>query len=62
MSDLTPRERLLLALRFEDELSASRIASVLELPTPFHVYRYLNAVLSRLRAALVQRGLDGVYD
>jgi RNA polymerase sigma factor (sigma-70 family) len=54
---LTPRERLLLALRFEDDLSAARIAQVLELPTPFHVYRQLNSVLMRLRAALAARGI-----
>jgi RNA polymerase sigma factor (sigma-70 family) len=57
---LTPRERLLLALRFEDGLSASRMARTLGLPTPFHVYRQLNGVLTRLRVALTARGLDGV--
>ena len=57
---LAPRERLLLALRFEDDLSAARIAQVLQLPTPFHVYRQLNSVLMRLRAALEARGVrDG---
>jgi RNA polymerase sigma factor (sigma-70 family) len=59
IAELTPRERLLLALRFEDDLSASRIADVLGAPTPFHVYRQLHALLARLRATLVQRGLDG---
>jgi RNA polymerase sigma factor (sigma-70 family) len=57
---LTPRERLMLALRFEDGLSASRMARTLGLRTPFHVYRQLNSVLARLRAALIARGLDGV--
>jgi RNA polymerase sigma factor (sigma-70 family) len=57
---LAPRERLLLALRFQDGLSASRVARVLGLPTPFHVYRQLNAVLAQLRGALIARGLDGV--
>ncbi len=52
-------DRLLLRLRFEDDLSASRIASALGLPTPFHVYRRLNAVLTRLRAALQSGGIDG---
>jgi RNA polymerase sigma factor (sigma-70 family) len=58
LSSLTPRERLLLALRFDDDLSASQIAGVLVLPTPFHVYRQLNAVLARLRASLVASGFD----
>lgn len=59
LEKLKPRERLLLTLRFEDDLSASRIASILGLATPFHVYRHLNGVLGRLRAALQQRGIDG---
>lgn len=62
LAALTPRERLLLALRYEDDLSAARIASVLGLPTPFHVYRQLNALLARLRAALTARGIDGASD
>jgi len=57
---LTPRERLILALRFQDELSASRIAAILGLPTPFNVYRQLNSILARLRAGLTARGLDGM--
>jgi len=59
LSSLTSRERLLLALRFDDDLSASQIAGVLALPTPFHVYRQLNALLARLRASLVSSGFDG---
>jgi RNA polymerase sigma factor (sigma-70 family) len=60
LSRLTPRERLLLALRFQDGLSASRIAGILGLATQFNVYRQLNSVLTRLRTALTARGLDGV--
>lgn len=56
---LPPRDRLLLSLRFEDDLSASEIKDVLHLPTPFHVYRRLNAILARLRELLVRRGIDG---
>jgi RNA polymerase sigma factor (sigma-70 family) len=57
---LPPGDRLLLALRFEDDLSASRIAGLLGFPTPFHVYRRLNLVLGQLRATLKSRGVDGV--
>ena len=32
------------------------------LPTTFHVYRQLNALLARLRAALTARGIDGASD
>jgi RNA polymerase sigma factor (sigma-70 family) len=49
---LEPRDRLLLKLRFEDDLSAREIATLLAFPTPFHVYRRINAVLELLRAAL----------
>ncbi|MGZ3566895.1 MAG: RNA polymerase sigma factor [Gemmatimonadaceae bacterium] len=57
---LAPRDRLLLALRFEDDLSASQISRILGLPTPFNVYRRLNVVLGRLRAALEARGIDSL--
>jgi RNA polymerase sigma factor (sigma-70 family) len=60
LGTLQPRERLLLVLRFEDDHSASRIADMLGLPTPFHAYRAINAVLARLRVALVASGVDGV--
>ena len=38
LATLTARDRLLLALRFDDDLSASKIAGLLGVPTPFHVY------------------------
>jgi RNA polymerase sigma factor (sigma-70 family) len=57
---LPPRDRLLLTLRFEDDLSAARIGGILGFPTPFHVYRRLNAVLGQLRVALQSRGIEGV--
>jgi RNA polymerase sigma factor (sigma-70 family) len=59
LARLLPRERLILALRFQDSLSASRMARVLGFPTPFHVYRQLNTILRGLRGALVARGFDG---
>jgi RNA polymerase sigma factor (sigma-70 family) len=59
LTALPPRDRLLLALRFEDDLPAIRIAGLLGMPTPFHVYRRLNRVLASLRAALVARGVEG---
>jgi RNA polymerase sigma factor (sigma-70 family) len=57
---LPARDRLLLTLRFEDDLSAARIGGMLGFPTPFHVYRRLNLVLGQLRAALQSRGIEGV--
>ena len=57
---LDPADRLLLKLRFNDDLSAREIAGVLGLPTPFHVYRRINVLLDVLRRSLKQRGVEGV--
>jgi RNA polymerase sigma factor (sigma-70 family) len=57
---LSAREKLLLTLRFRDDLSASKIAGVVGLPTPFHVYRSLSAILQQLRRGLEQRGIHDV--
>lgn len=59
LAGLEPRDRLLIRLRFDDELPISRIAQVLHLPTVFHVYRRLNQVLREIRTRLVARGIDG---
>jgi RNA polymerase sigma factor (sigma-70 family) len=59
LAKLTPSDRLLLTLRFEDDLPASRIAGVLGLKTPFHVYRRLNAILAQMRRGLESKGIEG---
>lgn len=56
---LEPVDRLLLAMRFEDQRPAADIARALSFPTQFHVYRRLNKLLEELRAALESRGVDG---
>lgn len=56
---LPARDRLLLALRFEEDLSAREIAQLMGFATPFHVYRRLNALLRELRQVLQRRGVDG---
>lgn len=53
---LDPRDRLLLALRFEDELPARQIAEIMAFPTLFHVYRQIKSVLALCREALERRG------
>jgi RNA polymerase sigma factor (sigma-70 family) len=58
LAALDAPDRLLLALRFEDERSVREIASVLGLPSVFHVYRRLNGVLATLREALARRGVS----
>jgi RNA polymerase sigma factor (sigma-70 family) len=54
---LEPRDRLLLRLRYEDGLPAAEIARLMDLPTPFHVYRRLNHLLEGLRRSLAREGL-----
>lgn len=56
---LEPRDRVLLRLRFEQDLGAREIAATMGFPTPFHVYRRLNVLLERLRHALRARGIEG---
>lgn len=59
IDELHPADRLLLVLRFVDECPVREIARALDLPTVFHVYRRLAAVLSALRGALARRGVVG---
>jgi DNA-directed RNA polymerase specialized sigma24 family protein len=58
LSTLPPADRLLLKFRFEDDLSASAIAKAMGFPTPFHVYRRLNALFLTLRRSLRARGVE----
>ena len=55
---LDPRDRLLLALRFERDLSARVISEAMGFPSQFHVYRRLKHVLAGLRQALEDRGIS----
>jgi DNA-directed RNA polymerase specialized sigma subunit len=59
LSRLDSRDALLLTLRFEEDLPAARIASVMGFPSQFHVYRRLRTVLGDLRRQLQRRGVDG---
>jgi RNA polymerase sigma factor (sigma-70 family) len=56
---LPPRDRLILTLRFEDDLTAAEIARTVGLPTPFHVFRHLNRSFATLRRALTASGIEG---
>ena len=58
LARLDGRNRLVLAMRFEDDLSAREIAEVVGFPTPFHVYRLINKVLDTLRESLAGRGVE----
>lgn len=57
---LDPEDRLLLRMRFGEELTAREIAKLLRLPTVFHVYRRLDRVLKELRVTLQALGVQGV--
>ncbi len=57
LDELEPSDRLLLALRFEDERPVREIAAMMNLPTVFHVYRRVGAALSELKRALARRGV-----
>ena len=59
LSGLPPADRLLLSLRFEEGASVREIKDILQLPTPFHVYRRLRAVLREIREVLERQGLEG---
>ncbi len=58
LTGLEPRDRLLLKLRFEDEVPVREIGRVMGFATPFHVYRRLHALLRRLREVLGRRGVE----
>ena len=52
LNRLTPRERLLIRLRFEQELTLEQVARLLDLGNPQRVERQIKAVLARLREEL----------
>jgi RNA polymerase sigma factor (sigma-70 family) len=58
LETLTPNDRLIVKLRFEDDMSAQQIANLLGIPSPFHVYRKLNAITTALRTRLLQKGVE----
>lgn len=59
LSQLSPRDRLLVKLRYQDGLPAREIAELMAFPTTFHVYRQVKANLRVLRASLER---DGFHD
>ena len=57
LAALDPEDRLLLRLRFEDEVSVPAIARLLGEPSPFKVYRRIDRLLAQLRRDLRLAGL-----
>jgi RNA polymerase sigma factor (sigma-70 family) len=58
ISELEPKDQLLLTLRFVDGLSAKEIAPLQSWPSPVHVYRRIDVLMSQLRRVLEKRGVD----
>jgi RNA polymerase sigma factor (sigma-70 family) len=58
LNTLSPRDRLLIRLRFEDDHTAQEIARMIDFPSPHHVYRRINVVLAELREVLRRRGIE----
>jgi RNA polymerase sigma factor (sigma-70 family) len=57
LEQLPASDRLLLRLRFAEELPVREIAKLMRLPTVFHVYRRLNAAFIALRRSLQEQGV-----
>lgn len=61
LSKLEPEDRVLLRLRFQDELSARAVAQVLHMPTVFHFYRRLRSILAALKELMEAQGIESPY-
>jgi RNA polymerase sigma factor (sigma-70 family) len=57
LEGLDPEDRLILAFRFEQELSVPEIARLTAAASPFHVYRRIDRILGQLRAKLERAGI-----
>lgn len=58
IEELEPRDRLMLRLRFQDEVAVAEIARIFSLPNVFHVYRRLNRIFDQLRETLWEMGVE----
>ena len=58
LAELPPHDRLLLQLRYADDVPVAEIASIVGYPSRFQVYRRLDQALASLRAALAARGIS----
>lgn len=56
VANLSPQHQLLLAFRFEHDASFQDISDVMGLPSRFHAYRRLKAILTTLRRNLRDQG------
>jgi RNA polymerase sigma factor (sigma-70 family) len=59
LRSLPSRDRLLLAFRYEQGMTAREIARLMRLPSVFHAYRRINTIQRSLRELLEGMGVDG---
>jgi DNA-directed RNA polymerase specialized sigma subunit len=59
LEQLSDHDRLLVQLRFNDDLPMSKVASIVGYPTRFHAYRRLTRALESLKSFLMSRGIRG---
>lgn len=60
LATLPPRDRLMVKLRFEDEVPMPEVARNLGFPSRFQAYRHLTTVLRTLREVLERSGVKDV--
>ena len=60
MDGLPSKERLLLRLRFEQELTLEEIAELMQLGSAVKAQRYLQQVLSKTREQLLMQGIESL--
>jgi len=60
MSDLPPQQRLLLRLRYEQELSLGQIAHLTQLSNPIAVQRIIQSAIATIRGQLITKGITSV--
>jgi len=60
MAGISPRERLLLRLRFEQDLSLEEISNLMQLGTPLRAQRSIQKALSKIRQDLLVKGISSV--
>lgn len=58
LARLEPRDRLLLRLRYEDEVPVREITGLMSFPSVFHVYRRLRRLRRTLRDRLGEQGVE----
>jgi RNA polymerase sigma factor (sigma-70 family) len=60
MANLLPRDRLVLRLRFEQDLSLEEIADLMHLGTPLKAQRCVQKALAKTRDELLVQGVSSV--